>query len=124
MPLDRRITIEMVNDGTRDPQGRFVAGSLAYRYETWAQRESLGSQFTLDQSGTYTVLTAIFTIRWIEPASRWHLGGIQVIDSLGRYWMPESIVDSGARRRLLAMTCNSVDVGRDFSGVDPIGEPG
>ena len=76
MPADRRIIVQLMTEGYRDPdlQGEFVPGTVT-AIGVWATRRDISEERRFDRGGTRSETTRDWRIRWdsriaLSPTSR------------------------------------------------------
>ena len=63
MPADRRITINVSEEGTRDDHGDFVPGAVT-ALGVWATRRDVGQERKTERQGTRDETSRDWRIRW------------------------------------------------------------
>ena len=63
MPADRRITINVSEEGTRNEHGEFVPGAIT-PIGAWASRRDVGQERKLERRGTRDETSRDWRIRW------------------------------------------------------------
>ena len=65
MPADRRITVNVMAEGTRPPelQGEYVPGEVT-PIAAWARRRDISEERKLERGGTRSETTRDWRIRW------------------------------------------------------------
>ena len=63
MPADRRITINVSEEGTRNEHGEFVPGAIT-SIGAWASRRDVGQERKLERGGTRDETSRDWRVRW------------------------------------------------------------
>ena len=105
-PLDRRITLHVEAEGTRD-RGEFVPGAVV-DYELWASRETIGADDERSDGVARTETVARFILRWNEVFASTPPNRLGITDALGRAYNVRSVADSDERRRFVEIEAISV----------------
>ena len=63
MPADRRITVNLSAEGTRNQQGEYVPGAVT-PIEMWATRRDVGQELKIERQGTRDETSRDWRIRW------------------------------------------------------------
>ena len=63
MPADRRITVNLSEEGTRDEHGDYVPGAVT-PIEMWASRQDVGQERKIERQGTRDETSRDWRIRW------------------------------------------------------------
>ena len=98
--LDRRITVQRRVTET-DDFGRPLPTVIETIASVWAQRHSAGTVDTLLAGGVLVTESVSWTIRYREDVIAADLGALQITDSSGVVWNPETMIESDARRRYI-----------------------
>lgn len=102
--FDRRVTVHVEAEGTRNQQGRYEPGPVT-DYEVWAAISDGGESDTNTVGGIITLARAVFALRWNKlfldtPPSR-----LQITDhSNGLTYRIQTVSDFQVRRRLIHMS--------------------
>ena len=100
MALDRRITIRIRAEGTRDGHGEYVPGAVT-EYPVWAEQRGAGSADTVTPQGTEVTAVRAYTVRHFEALAEAPISRVDVVDHRGHVWNAENITLSDARRRFI-----------------------
>ena len=63
MPADRRITINVSEEGTRNEHGEFVPGAIT-SIGAWASRRDVSQQLKIERQGTRDETSRDWRVRW------------------------------------------------------------
>ena len=63
MPADRRITINVSEEGTRNEHGEFVPGEVT-PIAAWARRRDVGQERKIERQGTRDETSRDWRVRW------------------------------------------------------------
>ena len=100
-PLDRRITLHVYAEGTRDPlSGDYVRGAVV-DYEVWARQETIETTDDNDSGVIRTERIARFILRWNAELATTPADRLGITDALGRVYNVLSVTDSDERRRFV-----------------------
>ena len=81
MPADRRIIVQIMTEGFRDPelQGEFVPGTVT-DYPAWARRRDVNSERRHERGGTRSETTRDWRIRWHSLIDSTPVTRLKVVD--------------------------------------------
>ena len=102
MPLDRRITVNIAAEGTRDEHGEYVPGPVT-SYPVWADVTGAGSTETDTTGGVLVSQGMNVTVRWFRELAVAPINRVHIVDDLGQRWDTDGIAESNERRRFLGM---------------------
>ena len=104
MPLDRRITIRILPEQTRNTFGEDVEGVPA-EFAVWAEQTGAGSADTATPGGLIVSAARNYVVRWFMQLVHANIAYVSVRDADGNIWDAENIGESDARRRLIFIEC-------------------
>ena len=105
--LDRRITLHLEAEGTRDDQGDYVPGPTT-DYPVWARIVGAGSSDSATGEGSRINRISNFLVRWFLALEQARVDRVTITDEHGRTWNADTIGESDARRRALTVTAIEV----------------
>ena len=84
MPADRRITINVMAEGTRLPelQGEYVPGEVT-PIAAWARRRDMSEERRFDRGGTRSETTRDWRVRWDSRIASTPVARLKVEDGGG-----------------------------------------
>ena len=100
MALDRRITIQIEEFGTRNQNGEYIPGPVT-NYPVWAERRAAGSSDHATGGGFITVSAQNYGVRWFRDLELADIALVMIEDEFGQIWDADSIQPNDARRRFI-----------------------
>ena len=79
MPADRRITINVSEEGTRDDRGDFIPGAVT-PLEVWARRRDVAQEKLVERGGTRDETSRDWRVRWNSLIASSTTRNIKVVD--------------------------------------------
>ena len=99
MPADRRITINVMAEGTRPPelQGEYVPGTVT-AIGAWASRRDVGQERKLERGGTRDETSRDWRVRWDSRIASTPVARLKVEDG-GETFTITNMVEVTRQRR-------------------------
>ena len=108
MPLDRRITLHVYAEGTRDKlTGESVSGAVV-DYEVWASRETIETTEDRADGTVRPERIARFILRWNAELATTPPTRLEITDDLGRAYNVQGVTDTDERRRFVEIEAINV----------------
>ena len=96
MPLDRRITVNIQAEGTRDDQGDFIPGPTT-SHDVWATRMDRTQSDIEQEGGTLANIRRDYRVRWFANLSDTPANRLSVVED-GITFNVLNIAESTGRR--------------------------
>ena len=102
MPMDRRVIIQLMAEGYRDPdlQGEYVPGDIT-AFPRWATEQSAGSVDTNTIGGVRVDRSINFTVRWFKALADTPINFVSVVGSDGQTYNADNVTMSDERNRFI-----------------------
>ena len=79
MPADRRITVNVSTEGSRNEHGEFVPGTVT-AIAAWALRRDVSQERKIERQGTRTETLRDWRVRWDSRIASTPVARLKVID--------------------------------------------